>query len=807
MASKSLGTLTLDLIAKVGGFVAGMDKAERSSAKWRKQVEKDMKAAGTAVGNGLAAAAAGATLAAGAMGAMIAQQLEVIGNQDDMAKRLNTSVESLGTLTRAAELSGVSLEQVEAASQKLDLALAKAAAGEEKQVEALDRLGLSYAELAEMPLDQRILAVNEALDALVPAAERAAVASTLFGTKAAAAIKAIDAETIAEASRQIEVLGVKLTDVESAQVEAAGDALSIFGIAADGIAKQLTVYFSPALTKLSEDFFAAAEKSGGLGTSVQQTADQIVNATAFVVSAGDGVVRVFDILSNTLVGMFATATADLQTLAANAAGALSHLPGFAGGEEFARQAAEYRAEAEINYGAAEEAAQAIRDSLEKPLAGDTLKNYLRAAREEAEAAAKEAIKAREEQADANGQASAAATELYRKQLAADEAAQAAAKEAEKSAKATAAESARAAAAIDRQVEALELQAETLGMSTKEEALFKLALDGATESQLKQAEAALDAVDAFEKAKKQQGDYKNLVSELRTEEEKRVDTLREQMAILDAMPGLETGEREKMASRVTEGLFEDAPDTGLSEVDAGPLGELSKLADAEKAQQDWYNSQLEMLGAFRQERSDLSAEWDARELELKQQHEDAMAGIERSRWQVGLDGMDSFLTQMQGLRDTDSKKGKQAAKAAAIVQATINAYTAATGAYASASAIPVVGWVMGPVAAAAALAAGLANVSAIQGMAHDGIDSVPQTGTWLLEKGERVTTAGTSAKLDATLSRIQAGMNEEGGSRNGSRGNFTLNQTNNFGSPDNRTANQVASATARRQRAASARLGS
>lgn len=51
------------------------------------------------------------------------------------------------------------------------------------------------------------------------------------------------------------------------------------------------------------------------------------------------------------------------------------------------------------------------------------------------------------------------------------------------------------------------------------------------------------------------------------------------------------------------------------------------------------------------------------------------------------------------------------------------------------------------------------------------------------------------------------MNEEGAGRTGARGNFTLNQTNNFGSPDNRTANQVASATARRQRAASARLGS
>lgn len=40
MASRSLGTLTLDLIAKVGGFVAGMDAAERRSEKWRKEVEK-----------------------------------------------------------------------------------------------------------------------------------------------------------------------------------------------------------------------------------------------------------------------------------------------------------------------------------------------------------------------------------------------------------------------------------------------------------------------------------------------------------------------------------------------------------------------------------------------------------------------------------------------------------------------------------------------------------------------------------------------------------------------------------------------
>jgi hypothetical protein len=56
------------------------------------------------------------------------------------------------------------------------------------------------------------------------------------------------------------------------------------------------------------------------------------------------------------------------------------------------------------------------------------------------------------------------------------------------------------------------------------------------------------------------------------------------------------------------------------------------------------------------------------------------------------------------------------------------------------------------AAAAAVANLVGEVSAV-GMAHDGIDSVPETGTWLLQKGERVTTAATSAKLDATLDRV------------------------------------------------------
>lgn len=45
-------------------------------------------------------------------------------------------------------------------------------------------------------------------------------------------------------------------------------------------------------------------------------------------------------------------------------------------------------------------------------------------------------------------------------------------------------------------------------------------------------------------------------------------------------------------------------------------------------------------------------------------------------------------------------------------------------------------------------------AALTGMAHNGIDSIPSTGTWLLEKGERVMTADTSAKLDSTLENLR-----------------------------------------------------
>ena len=90
--------------------------------------------------------------------------------------------------------------------------------------------------------------------------------------------------------------------------------------------------------------------------------------------------------------------------------------------------------------------------------------------------------------------------------------------------------------------------------------------------------------------------------------------------------------------------------------------------------------------------------------------------------------------------------------------------AALNAFTSTAAIPIVGPFAAPAAAASALGAAgsfMGMIGSVAGMAHDGIDAVPETGTWLLQKGERVTTAQTSAKLDRTLEQVAQG-GEAGG---------------------------------------------
>jgi len=125
-------------------------------------------------------------------------------------------------------------------------------------------------------------------------------------------------------------------------------------------------------------------------------------------------------------------------------------------------------------------------------------------------------------------------------------------------------------------------------------------------------------------------------------------------------------------------------------------------------------------------------------------------------------MDGMLGGFAALVDENSRTyavlfGAQ--KAFAVAQAMLNIPAAYSKAFDAVVGTPYVGPYIAPAAGAAAAALQVAQAASIKsvnltGMAHSGIDSVPREGTWLLDKGERVVTSNTSAKLDKTLDRVQ-----------------------------------------------------
>lgn len=113
---------------------------------------------------------------------------------------------------------------------------------------------------------------------------------------------------------------------------------------------------------------------------------------------------------------------------------------------------------------------------------------------------------------------------------------------------------------------------------------------------------------------------------------------------------------------------------------------------------------------------------------------------------------------------DKLFGAQAAAGYAIAitgQAKSQTAMAALNAFSSTAAIPVVGPLLAPGAAAAASAfasplaatAITAATSGIVGMAHSGIDNIPAEGTWLLDKGERVLSPRQNEDLTRFLSAV------------------------------------------------------
>lgn len=129
-----------------------------------------------------------------------------------------------------------------------------------------------------------------------------------------------------------------------------------------------------------------------------------------------------------------------------------------------------------------------------------------------------------------------------------------------------------------------------------------------------------------------------------------------------------------------------------------------------------------------------------------------------------------LDWISQLQYSKSKEMAAVGKAAAIVSTTISTYEAAQKAFSAMAGIPFVGPILGGIAAAAAIAAGMSRVAAISGINigfRTGADRVPGVGAGdsvpaMLQPGERVVKTDTNRVLEQFLRDYRDGMGYGGG---------------------------------------------
>lgn len=781
--SRNLGTLTIDVIAEVGGFASGLDKSERRAEKWRKKVEAEARMAGAALAAGVAVGVAALSAVAVKFGRnSIAAEKEVaqldaiirstggaagytrqqlLDMADTLADKSTFSGgEIVEAQTRLLSYSGILSSNIPRAMQAV--------------IDQSARLGISVSQSAET--------IGRALES--PSKAAAALAQQGFGAAFTKEVRGTIDELV-KAGKEGEAQVMILEILEESYAGAALAARDTFGGALTALGHTL------------DDITTA--KDGSLKGATAAVNDLIDTLKDPKVKEGfDSIVTLVANLSSELangvvqISGFITKVRDLANL--DAGGSVQDAGEAALNEQMARL------NGLINYAKQNKTGLLgipLTDSQEAARLkqiNDLTQQRIGIQRELTERykyqRAAEAFKGVTGSVDSTAKSS---------DSAAREAAAAAAADADNAKQRVASQQQlqRAYEAsglqLRRQIELFDTSADRSSRATELQRLnFEMAqgsLQGLNAAQQERLRALATEIDrlagvksANEEAAKATEAFVKLKDELNKKDSLGVDLARDRLKVLQAAANVGAANDQDYAATAAK-VIQQVGGSGAADYkgpDAlygGSSGEFAKIDSAQEAERQKFAAQLEALEENRQARFDLEAEWNAQELQLREEHEANLSRLDRARWQVAATEAQSALGSITDVMRTSFGEQSALYKAAFVVQkaaAIAQSVIAIQQGMAMAAANP---WPtnLAAIASVAAATAGIVSNIAAVGMAHDGIDSVPETGTWLLQKGERVTTAATSAKLDATLDRVS--RDSAGGGRGDSNEfNFNVNGT-------------------------------
>lgn len=319
-------------------------------------------------------------------------------------------------------------------------------------------------------------------------------------------------------------------------------------------------------------------------------------------------------------------------------------------------------------------------------------------------------------------------------------------------------------------------------AAKEEGLSKFKVTGTgggSEDDSAGAKAAKKAADAFERQKKAAEDFYYQSIHLNDDVFQKIEANQEQqLTKLQEFYGNQL---------LSDQQYENAKTQIMLEADTARQEELAKR---EKERQEKNQkgedfmaqimgqnaAELELLEIQEQQKLDVADRYREQNLINEEQYQAAVNAINDQYALKRANATGNAFGMMADNMKASLGEASAAYKAFAIAQATIATYTSAIEAYKSASAIPIVGWVLGPVAAAAAVAAGLANIGKIRSAREQGGQLSAGQASTIAERGKPEVIMPAGASRVRTAEQMRQIMGENGNKSGGDSVTIVNNTT-------------------------------
>lgn len=260
---KALTELHVALTASTQRFKSSMKSASGSMHRFNSAAKRTSGAmAGLKRAIGPLAAAAGI----GGLTVGIGKAMKSI---DDLAKssdRVGVATDALIGLRHAANQMGASSEELDKGLQNMNRRLSEAAEGSGEAKGALEKLGLDAQKLASMTPDQAFKSIADAISGVSNQADKTAIAFDIFGRSGVNLLNTLSlgSDGLDAMSAEADKLGLSMSRVDAAQVEAANDAIDEMRKAFVGVFQRLAVDLAPSLKVI-------AELVTGIGAGSSQT--------------------------------------------------------------------------------------------------------------------------------------------------------------------------------------------------------------------------------------------------------------------------------------------------------------------------------------------------------------------------------------------------------------------------------------------------------------------------------------------------------------------------------------------------------